>query len=278
MASLIRLSLCLLVFSAVSLMPVAAQASDRDRIKAFLDVTGFDVALKSIGLSARHAPLMLGMEASDFGTAWSRLSDRIFDPQLLQEMAIEMLEETLSDDLLAHAAGFYASELGQRLVEVENASHLHPDDDLKRREGEVLVEAYGSGPGSRTALLDEMNDAVDGTGQALRAVQEVQLRFLLAASDAGVLGYEIDEAALRAFLREDEDDLHDRLRLSGLYHAAYTYQTLSDADLRAYRDALSTPEMQRVYELMNAVQHEIRINRYEALAAALAGLTGGEEL
>lgn len=260
------------------LLASSVQAADRDRLEAFLEVTGFDVSLESIKLSAEHAPAMLGMETSDFGSAWSSMAEQVFDTRIMHGMALDMLEATLSDDLLAHAAGFYASDLGQRLVRVENASHMVADGDAKRAEGEALVEGYGTGSGSRTELLQQLNEAVDSSGNGVRAIQELQVRFIMAASNAGALDYQIDEGALRAALREGEQELRDELKESGIYGAAYTYQSISDDDLLAYRDALRDPNMKRVYELMNAIQHEITADRFEALAARMAGMTGGQDL
>lgn len=261
-----------------SLLASSVQAADRDRLEAFLEVTGFDVSLESIKLSAEHAPAMLGMETSDFGSAWSSIAEQVFNTRIMHGMALDMLEATLSDDLLAHAAGFYASDLGQRLVRVENASHMVADGDAKRAEGEALVEGYGTGSGSRTELLQQLNEAVDSSGNGVRAIQELQVRFIMAASNAGALDYQIDEGALRAALREGEQELRDDLKESGIYGAAYTYQSISDDDLLAYRDALRDPNMKRVYELMNAIQHEITADRFEALAARMAGMTGGQDL
>ena len=47
----------------------------------------------------------------------------------MHETAVSILEQTLNDEALNHAVEFYASDLGQRLVEVENASHMNEDDD-----------------------------------------------------------------------------------------------------------------------------------------------------
>ena len=44
-------------------LALPARAADEARLEAFLEVTGFDVALESIRLSADSAPQMLGMEA-----------------------------------------------------------------------------------------------------------------------------------------------------------------------------------------------------------------------
>ena len=252
----------------------ALQAAERARLEAFLEVTGFDVALDSIALSAADAPAMLGMEASDFGGNWSRLSEEVFDTGKMRETALEILSQTLSDDLLTHAAGFYASPLGQRLVEVENISHMEEDDDTRQAAGKALV-AEG---GDRIGYLRRMNDAIDGAGTAVKGVHEIQLRFLMAASNAGVLEQEIDEQALRAMLRDSEDELRKALRESGLAAAAYTYRDIDDADLLAYAEALEHPDMKQVYVLMNAVQYEIMANRFEVLAGRMAGMTLGQDL
>ena len=255
-----------------------AQAADRDKLQAFLQVTGFDVALDSIALSAESAPMMLGLEADEFGQSWSRTAEQVFAPQVMHDMALDMLEQTLSDDLLAHAAGFYASDLGQRLVAVENASHMVEDDEAKRKEGEALLAGYGTGEGTRTQLLSDLNDAVDSGESGVRAIQELQFRFLMAASHAGVLDSELDEGALRAVLNEGAEELLQSLRESSMASAAYTYQSISDTDLRAYLDALRHPDMQRVYQLMNAIQHEVTADRFEALAARMAGMQRAQEL
>ena len=267
--------LAVLAVVMVALIAGPLRAADRARLEAFLEVTGFGVALDSIALSASGAPAMLGLSASDFGQGWSTLADEVFETARMREMGLSILEEAMDDEMLGHAAEFYASDLGQRLVLVENAAHLHEDDDAKRAEGEALLAAM---PPERVEVLRAMNAAVDTAGTGVRAVQEIQVRFLLAASYAGVLESEIDETMLRALLAEDEDELRESLRASALASAAYTYQSLPIEDLRAYVAALEHPIMARVYELMNAVQYEIMANRFEVLAARMRGLTPAQEL
>ncbi len=252
-----------------------ARAADRERLDAFLEVTGFGVALDSIALAAADAPAMLGLTTSDFGADWARVAGEVFDTGRMREMALDILAGTLSDEMLGHAAEFYASDLGQRLVEVENASHLHDDDAVRRAEGEALLAEMDS---ARVEVLEAMRVAIDSADTGVRAVQEIQLRFLLAASYAGVLSYQIDEDALRAVLAQGEDALREALDASALANSAYTYQALTTEDLRAYVDALEHPVMQRVYELMNAVQYEIMANRFEVLAVRMAEMQPAQDL
>ncbi len=256
----------------------AAQAADRDRLEAFLEVTGFGVALDSIALSAADAPEMLGMSATDFGADWTIAANNVFDTDKMREMALDILEATLEDGLLIHAAEFYASPLGQRLVEVENSSHLVEDDAAKHAEGAALVDADVAEGAGRSEILRQLNQAVDASGTGVRAIQEIQVRFLMAASRSGVVELELDEATLRALLREDESELKRSLQAAGLAYSSYTYRDISKSDLRDYLAALENPKMQRVYELMNAVQYEITANRFEALAVKMAELHPGQEL
>lgn len=255
-----------------------ARAAERDKLAAFLSVTGFDVALDSLRLSASSAPMMLGLDPGVFGAQWTRLADRVFETDGMRDMALDILSETLSDELLAHAAGYYASDLGQRLVEAENDGHMMEDDGRKQEDGAMLIAAMVEAGSPRLATIQRMIRAIDITGNSARALQEVQFRFLMAASAAAVIDLKMDADELRSFLRSREGEVRRSIQKSALASAAYTYQSFSDEELLAYTEALEDPQMQDVYQLMNAIQFEIMANRFEVLAAEMAKLQPGQEL
>lgn len=257
-------------------LPVAA--ADRDRVEAFLTVTGFDVALDSIRLTAGSAPEMLGIDADAFGSDWTRLVDDVFETEVLLGMGVDILEQTLTDELLAHAATFYASDLGQRLVESENASHMIEDDTDKTAQGESIVADLVKAGSERLQSLKRMNTAIDVSGTGARALQEIQIRFLMAAAAAGVIELRMDGDELRAMMQEQEGQLRLALQTSALSGSAFTYRDFSDQEVEDYASALEDPNMQLVYELMNAVQYEIMANRFEKLAARMADLHPGQDL
>ncbi|MEX0311455.1 MAG: DUF2059 domain-containing protein [Tateyamaria sp.] len=257
---------------------VSAAAADRVKLQEFLEVTGFDVALESIRLSAGSAPEMLGLQAEDFGTEWTRLTKDVFKTDLMHDLALDILEQTLDDDMLTHAADFYASDLGQRLVVAENASHMKEDDTLKQESGEAIVAGLERLDSPRLDYLKRMNAASDSAGVSVRAIQEVQVRFLMAAAGAGVIELQLEEPDLRELLSSDEDVLKEEISKSALTGAAYTYQSFSDDEVLAYAEALEHPKMRQVYDLMNAVQYEIMANRFEALARAMQSLQPSQEL
>jgi hypothetical protein len=254
------------------------QTQDADRVAAFLEVTGFDAALDSIALSAGDAPLMLGRTPTDFGADWTRTVAEVFDPAVMRALAKDILMRALTDDLLGHAVDFYASDLGQRLVAVENAAHLSEDSETPRREGEAMIARMTQEGASRLAILQRMGPAIDPAESSVRAVEEIQIRFLLSAAAAGVVPMDLDETILRSLMEEQRPALQQAMRESALAQAAYIYRDFDDDELEAYVVALEHPEMQRVYELMNAIQYEIMANRFEVLAARMADLHPGEDL
>lgn len=255
-----------------------AQAADRDRVEAFLEVTGFDVALDSIALSASSAPLMLGVDAGAFGNQWTEMSEEVFDTMEMRVLALEILEKTLDDEALNHAAGFYASELGQRLVRAENASHLIEDDEVKQIAGNRIISDLVKAGSKRVAMYQRMVTAIDAAGTGVKALQQIQFRFLMAAAAAGVIELELDAEGLRALMKEQEGELRLSLQASSLAASAYTYQAFTDAEVEVYVEALEEAPMQRVYELLNAVQYEITANRFEELAHRMAELTPGQDI
>jgi hypothetical protein len=273
-AGTLALTLC----AATLAVPIPAQAQESDRLEAFLQVTGFDVALESIKLSASTAPQMIGLEAADFGQQWTFLVEDVFDTGLMHDMAVEILNQTLDDDLLTHAVEFYASELGQRLVAVENASHMKDDDALKYESGEAIIAGLVQIGSQRVEELKRLNAAVGSEDASIHAIQEVQVRFLMAAATAGVIELRMDEEDLRESLKRQEGEMRRSMQRNGLAASAYTYQAFSDDEISAYADALEHPKMQKVYTLMNAVQFEIMADRYEEMALGMRNLQPSQEL
>ncbi|MDA7964230.1 DUF2059 domain-containing protein [Ruegeria sp.] len=269
-----------LLLSAVTLCcaTIPALAANRDRVEAFLTTTGFDVALESIAFASASAPQMLGIDAEGFGADWTRLTDEVFDTQLMHETAVTILEQTLSDEALTHAVEFYASDLGQRLVVAENAVYLEEDDDAQQAQGQQIISDLIREGSTRVESFKQMNRAVDASGTSLRALQEIQVRFLLAASASGVIELQMNGDELRALMQQNEAETRRSLQLSALASAAYTYRDFSDADVDAYVDALEQPLMQEVYELLNAVQYEIMAMRFEVLAARMAELRPAQDI
>ena len=255
----------------------AARAAERDVYRAFLETTGFDVAIIALQQEAMSGPGMSGQEADDFGSQYVALAEEVFDPELMLERAIDMMAAVMPDALVAHGAGFYASDLGQRLVEVENASHMANAEE-RRASGEAIVTDLGENNPERLEDYQAMMDAIGGVEASVRAILEVQIRYLLAAMAAGTIDLVFSEAELRAIMADQASAMKNEIAVNAILGAAYTYRDVSDDDIRAYRAALEEPMMRQVYEALNAIQYQVMAERYEALAGKLAGLSPQMEL
>ena len=267
-----------LAFVAAGLLAASsAFAANRDDVKSFLETTGFDVAIESIAVGAGGAPSMLGLEGNDFGQTWTDLAEETFVPEDMVEQALDLLEERLDQDLLQHAADFYGSDLGQRLVHAENLSHMD-DDELKQIAGRQIVAGMVEAGDPKIEYFQRMHVAIDPEGLGLKAVQVIQVRFLLAASRAGVIRQDLDEDMLWAQIEANEAATRRAILEGSIAGAAYTYQDFTADELEAYTLALEDERMQTVYQVMNAVHYHIMSDRMDALALHLDKLTPSEDL
>ncbi len=272
------LSVLLLVLAlAPILRPAPLLAAERAKLRAFLEITGFDKAIEGLQESAVAGPGLAGNAPDAFGSEWVRLAREIFDKQAMVEQALDMMEAVMPDDLVNHGAAFYASDLGQRLVAAENAAILTPDEE-KYALGELLVMRMLQSDPQRIELFRKMSDAIGGVEQSVRSVIELQVRYLMAAMVAGSGDIDMSEADLRGLLESQAEEIARNVEAYTILGAAYTYRDFSNADLAAYVQALEHPKMRRVYELLNAIQFEVMAARYERLAAALAELAPQTEL
>lgn len=254
-----------------------ATAAERADYENFLKVTGFDVSITSMQQGAMSGPGVTGDAPDAFGLQYTALAKKVFDPQLMLDRAIEMMGAVMPDDLLSKGQAFYASALGQRIVQAENASHMAPDDQ-RYAEGQKVLDDLSANDMARVDDYGAMMDAIGGIDSSVRAVEEIQVRYLLAAMAAGTEDFNYSEQDLRALVKEQEPQIRKNIAVYSMLTAAYAYRDFTDAEVHAYREALEQPAMRQVYEILNAVQFEVMAERYEALAAELAKLQPQQSL
>ena len=258
-------------------LATTAGAADRGKVAAFVEVTGYGVVIESLQQGAMAGPGMVGDAPATFGKQYSKLAETVFDPTEMRGRALDILTAVMPDALVDAGADFYASDLGQRLVEVENAAHMTAGKE-KFAAGQDLVSSMMTANPTRLDLFTAMDDAIGSADTGQKAIVEIQLRFLLAATAAGVLPEGPSESELRALLTAQAKENESESALYGLISNAYTYRDISDADLKAYVDALRTPQMHQVYEILNATQYQVMIERYELLGARLGELAPQKDL
>ena len=274
MTSIIKFSFS---FFVIILTAFPLYGADRDKIKAFMKVTGFDVSLESMRVSASDAPAMLGMDSADFGRSWKLTADELFSPDSLKEDALDILQQALSDDVLLHASEFYASDLGRRLVTAENLSHFE-DPELKKQQGEILLVGLLNRASPQPQYFRDMAKDIGAIDSGIRSFREVQVRFIMAAMGSGLIEQRLDEPDLRNMLAKEDASIKEQMLKNIVIANSYTYRDFTDLEIAKYQGALSTDEMKEVYELMNAIHFAIMADRYERLAVEMVKLHPLQEL
>ncbi|MGY9022911.1 MAG: DUF2059 domain-containing protein [Rhodobacterales bacterium] len=274
MTSIIKFSFS---FFVIILTAFPLYGADRDKIKAFMKVTGFDVSLESMRVSAGDAPAMLGMDSADFGRSWKLTADELFSPDSLKEDALDILQQALSDDVLLHASEFYASDLGRRLVTAENLSHFE-DSELKKQQGEILLVGLLNRASPQPQYFRDMAKDIGAIDSGIRSFREVQVRFIMAAMGSGLIEQRLDEPDLRNMLAKEDASIKEQMLKNIVIANSYTYRDFTDLEIAKYQGALSTDEMKEVYELMNAIHFAIMADRYERLAVEMVKLHPLQEL
>ncbi|MEJ2036650.1 MAG: DUF2059 domain-containing protein [Maritimibacter sp.] len=254
-----------------------ALAAERADYQEFLQVTGFDVAITSMQQDAMAGPGIAGDAPNAFGAQWTALAQKVFDPDEMLSRTVDMMEAILPDDLLNYAVDFYASDLGQRLVEAENSSQGLSTEERQDAGKRILDELAESNP-DRIADYQAMMDAIGGVDATLRAVSEVQVRYLMAAAGAGAIELGLSEPELREIIAQQAPELRNYMTEASLVGAAFTYRDMTDEDVAAYRATLEDERMGHVYEILNGIQYEVMAERYEELAAGLTDLSPLQDL
>jgi hypothetical protein len=268
MRALIRLMMVLLPALGLAL---PARAGDPARVEAFFAVTGFDVAIDGLQVNAMAGPGLVGDVPATFGQQYADLAREVFDPAMMRKRGVDLVAQVMSDDLLNAGAAFYASDLGQRLVAVENESQLANDDE-KYSQGQAILEKLVKDDPARVQIFRDIDASLGSDEMTIRALTEVQVRFTMAAQLAGVIDGNMSEDELRQSIEEQMRAAQPQMQIYGLMDMAYTYRDISDADMQAYADELASDAMRQIYSVMNATQYQIMIERYQVLGSRLGEL------
>ncbi len=93
----------------------------------------------------------------------------------------------------------------------------------------------------RLKQLSRLSLATGSADTSIRAIIEVQVRYLMAASHAGIIRLRVDETDLRLMLQSQIDPMRAEVEKGGAVRsAAWAYRDISTEDLKAIRKPWKT--------------------------------------
>lgn len=158
--------------------------------------------------------------------------EAIYDPPRMVEDVRRALETELQGETLEQAITFFASDLGQRIVTLENSARVAIGDaDVEKAARAHYAELEG-GDDPRLAQVIALADAGDMINRNVTSAMNANYQFMRGLADGDV--FEMTEDEILADVASDMDEITEDTTgwLYGYFLLAY--HPLSDAELQDY--------------------------------------------
>lgn len=172
------------------------------------------------------------------GPAWSQQVTRIYDAQRISEGIRAGLEPALEGEVLEDVITFFASDLGGRIITLENSARRAMADKAIEEEARARFNALYGSDDARLAQINRMIDAGDLINRNVTSALNSNYQFLRALVDGDVYIMS-DEEILEDVLSEREKITIDTSSWLGAF-MLLAYSPLSMEELTLYADFAST--------------------------------------
>lgn len=173
------------------------------------------------------------------GPAWIGQVTRIYDPERISEGIRAGLETTLKGDELEAAITFFASDLGTKIITLENSARSAMADKVIEEEARARFAALNGTDDPRIHQINRMIDAGDLINRNVTSALNSNYNFLRALVDGDVYLMS-DEEILDDVLSERDEITADTLNWLGAF-MILAYSPLTLEELTAYADFSAAP-------------------------------------
>lgn len=172
------------------------------------------------------------------GAGWSQQVAAIYAPERISEGIRAGVEPALEGDALEDAITFFASDLGQKVIMLENAARRAMSDDAVDAQARAkFVENQGS-PDPRLVQIGRMIDAGDLINRNVTSALNSNYQFLRALVDGNVYVMGDEEILIDVLGERDAITEDTTIWLGAFFSLAYS--PLSLEELTAYADFSET--------------------------------------
>ena len=263
--------------AAALLLPFGAQAEPARNFAELFHASGIDVAYGTIGdaMASGAGDLDLSIDQAD---AWRKAAMEAFDGGTVINQLITYFQAEHSIEDFSEAAIFFDSPLGRTMTAVENAA-IHADNlqDVDA-ESTAILNRLMLDNATRLKLYQRMIDESGYLDAALASTLSINLAALNGMQASGLLPYEMSEGDMLALLDQQQDSIAANLEQAMYLQVAYTYDSISDADMAAYVEFLTSPPGIAFYQSMDVAAREVLITRARAFGELFAALLGESAL
>lgn len=171
------------------------------------------------------------------GARWDGAVALIYDRETMEQRFVASLTERLGDNAadLGAINDFFASERGQRILDLEIEARRALLDETVEEAAQVAVQEMQADDDPRFRLLERFAEANDLIEENVSGALNANLAFYRGMSDGGAFrGAEMTEEEMLAEVWSQEADIRDET-VSWLFpYLMLAYEPLSDEDMEAY--------------------------------------------
>ncbi len=172
------------------------------------------------------------------GPAWAGQVTRIYDPEKISEGIRAGLEPALTGDVLEDAISFFASDLGTKIITLENSARSAMSDSAVEEEARARFAALQGSTDPRLVQVNRMVDAGDLVNRNVTSALNSNYNFLRALVDGDVYMMSDDEI-LTDVMSERDEIAADTLSWLGAF-MILAYSPLSIEELTLYAEFSTT--------------------------------------
>lgn len=267
----------LLVLAQVFSLPLAAQpVGDLARL---LRIDDLMVVMRDEGV-AYGADLEAELFPGAGGARWQRHVARIYDPASMQRRFDAVFGPEMAADPVAQDAtrGFFASERGQRIVDLELAARRALLDEAVEQAARVQVDEMRRADDPRIDAIDRFARANDLIEQNVAGALNASLAFYRGMAAGGAFEGGLTEGQMLADVWSQEAEVRREMQEWLFPFLALAYQPLSDDDLQAYVAFSETPAGQTLNAAIFAGFAAVFDAVSQDLGLAAAQMLSGQDL
>ena len=173
------------------------------------------------------------------GAGYQLQLQAIYDAPRMVETVRRALEDELQGEMLEQAITFYGSELGQKIVSLENsARRAIGDDDIEQAARGRYAELSG-GDDPRLAQLTALVEAGDLVTNNVSSAMNSNYQFMRGLAEGGVL--EMSDAEILRDVAQDMDEISEDTTGWMYGYFLMAYHPLTDDELDLYIAFARTP-------------------------------------
>lgn len=172
------------------------------------------------------------------GPAWAGQVVRIYDPEKISEGIRAGLEPALTGDVLEDAISFFASDLGTKIITLENSARSAMSDSAVEEEARARFAALQGSADARLVQINRIVDAGDLVNRNVTSALNSNYNFLRALVDGDVYMMTDDEI-LTDVMSERDEIAADTLSWLGAF-MLLAYSPLTIEELTLYADFSTT--------------------------------------